>query len=97
MSLKGVVATLVKESGLIGKEREVRLDHGLIIAVCVDPIYTRLRLLRNSGKPSATEWRTVIDAWPYPVPSTVGYGEVVEAGHDVLCATWFTPVRLIDA
>ena len=96
MSLRGVVATLVKESALIGKEREVRLERGLIIAVRVDPIYTRLRLLRNGGKPSLAAWRMVRGAWPYPVPA-VEVAEVVEAGHTVLCATWLTPARLIDA
>ena len=64
MTLKTVLSQLVKESDLSGKEREIKLERGLVVAVRVDSIYTRLRLWRNSTRPSLAEWRAVQATWP---------------------------------
>lgn len=95
MGLKDVLAGALFVSETTGKEREFRLQRGLVIAVRVTPVYTRLRLWRNGSAPSPTEWRTVLKAWPYP-RADVDPVVADENGHAVLCASWPTPVRLPD-
>lgn len=96
MTLKETLAGALFVSETTGKEREIRLQRGLIISVCVGRKTTRLRLKRNGSRPSRTEWRTVLAAFPYPCE---GIGAVIhetDAG-EYLEASWPTPPRLLDA
>jgi hypothetical protein len=95
MALKDVLAAALRDSETTGKEREFRLSRGLVVSVRSTATYTRLRLRRNESKPSPVEWRTVIGSFPYPCEG-VEPRETVENGHVVLCASWPTPVRLLD-
>jgi len=95
MALKDVLAGALRDSETTGKEREIRLQRGLIISVQVTAAYTRLRLRRNDSKPSSSEWRTVLGSFPYPCAGVEPH-EVVENGQIVLCASWPTPERLMD-
>jgi len=94
MGLKETLAGALFVSETTGREREIRLARGLVVAVRAGRKTTRLRLKRPGVYPSATEWQTVIDHLPYPV------GEVVpEPGMDgllyMLTGSWPTPARLI--
>jgi hypothetical protein len=95
MTLKTTVGGLMMTSEYSGKERETRLQRGLIISVLVGKKTTRLRLRRNDSKPSLAEWRTVLAALPYPI-APIEPEPLNENGVDVLQASWPTPVRLFD-
>lgn len=95
MSLKTTVEGLVITSEVLGKEREHRLERGLIIAVFVNRTVTRLRLKRFGIVPGRLEWNTVIDVWPYPVGVIVPEA-AEENGFLMLQGSWPTPARLID-
>jgi hypothetical protein len=95
MGFKETLADALFVSETTGKEREFRLQRGLIISVRVTQRMTRLRLSRNGSVPSLREWRTVLSVWPYPCAGIEPH-EVSKDGHAALLATWPTPVRLLD-
>ena len=93
MSLKEIVGGMVMTSEVTGKLQERALEKGLILCVTVGKKITELKLKRRGSKPGLVEWRTVLEVWPYPV-GEVSPVESVEAGYNVLAASWSTPARL---
>ena len=72
------------------KIREIRLKRGLILGIKWNRQYTTLRLQRNAGSPpNDREWRTVLDAWPYP-PEDVHGPQLQDNGHS-LVGRWPSP------
>lgn len=49
-----------------GRAMEVRLEHGLHIAIRVHHDNTHLLIWRENTWPGDTEWKTVVDSLPYP-------------------------------
>lgn len=90
MALKQTLYSMVISAQRTRAIQEIRLQRGLIVSVQVTPATTRLRLWRTGSRPSISEWRTVLNAWPYPVRLDEP-ADVDERGMHGLSGSWSTP------
>jgi hypothetical protein len=68
MALNKIINDLIAAATRTHTIREQRLERGLIVSVRVTNGKTQLQLWRTgTARPSIAEWRTVLNAWPYPV------------------------------
>lgn len=68
--LKKILRELIRQAKLQPCVVQVRhLEGGLWLGVRIDaPNDRQLKLERKGVKPSAEEWKTVLDHWPEPLP-----------------------------
>jgi len=92
MTLTITIASLLQQAqAQPDKIREIRLKRGLILGVKWNRQFTTLRLQRNAGSaPSAREWQTVIDCWPYK-PADIR-GPQLQDNSRSLVGRWPSPV-----
>ncbi len=68
------------------------LGRGLTVTVYVDGRgRNHLKLSRLGVYPSASEWATVLRAWPQPVPEGVKPNQYPDGEHRCLAAVWEVP------
>ena len=95
VALKQTLYNLVVASQRNKTIQEIRLQRGLIVSVQVTPSTTRLRLWRTGTRPSIAEWRTVLNAWPYPARLDEP-ADVDERGLHGLSGSWATPRQVAE-
>jgi hypothetical protein len=93
MALKQTLAGLIRAATITHTVKEQRLERGLIVSIKVTAAKTQLQLWRTgTARPSLAEWRTVLNAWPYPVRLDEP-ADVDERGMHGLSGSWQTPTQ----